>query len=126
MGGGSGCVKKASGYDAFFLRDLKPNVFKLQDLWMSEVGTKLDWPHGWDGRSLLVRKEFVDPLATRTFDTMLNVVRAKKKLLDFKSCEFVIVPNFKVCQGRVELETILAVHLFLVTACMAQHALEEM
>ena len=31
---------------------------------------------------------------------MLNVVREKEDLLDFRCYEFVIVPNSKVCQGR--------------------------
>jgi hypothetical protein len=48
----------------------------------------------------LVSREFVHPFATWTFDTALNVVGAKKELLDLRCCEFVIVPNSKVCWGR--------------------------
>jgi hypothetical protein len=51
----------------------------------------------------LVSREFVHPLASRTFDTTVNVVGAKKKLLDLRCCEFVVVPNSKVyrCRGAL-------------------------
>ena len=61
--GRSGCVKEASGRDALSLRELKANIFKLEDLQASEVGTKLDKPHGRDQRLFLVSGEFVDALA---------------------------------------------------------------
>ena len=49
--------------DALFLRKLEIVVFKLQDIRTNEVGTKFDRAHVRDRRSLLVNKEFVDPLA---------------------------------------------------------------
>ena len=65
--------------DALFLRELKAGVLKLKDFRTSEVGTNFDRPHGRDWRSFLVCGEFVDPLATGSFDTTFNVVWAKKK-----------------------------------------------
>ena len=47
----------------------------------------------------MVSRKFVDPLVMRTFDTTLNIVQALKELLNFRCCEFVIVPNSKICQG---------------------------
>ena len=41
---------------------------------MSEVSAKFDRPHVRDWRSFLVMREFFDPLATRAFNTMLNVI----------------------------------------------------
>jgi hypothetical protein len=61
-----------------FFRELKVGVFKRQDLRTSEVGTKLDMPHMQDWRSFLVCREFVDLLATGSFDTKVNVVGQKK------------------------------------------------
>ena len=57
---------------------------------MSDVSTKFDRPHGRDWRSFLVKREFVDPLTMKAYNTMLN----------FRYCEFVIIPNSKVCRGR--------------------------
>ena len=88
--GRSQCVEEASWHDAFFFRELKAGILKLQDLRTNEVGTKLDKLHGQDWRSFLVCREFVDPLATWFFDTTFNVVGAKK-LFDFRFCKFVIV-----------------------------------
>jgi hypothetical protein len=65
--------------DAFFFRKLKADILKIQDLWTSEVGTNLERPHGGgEWRSFLVCREFIDPFATRFFDTTFNVVGAKK------------------------------------------------
>jgi hypothetical protein len=44
----------------------------------------------------LVSREFVDSLATGSFDTTYNVVGAKF-FFDFRCCKFVIVPYSKVC-----------------------------
>jgi hypothetical protein len=62
--GKSGSIEEACGRDAFFLRELEAGVFNLQDFRTSEVGTKLDMPHGRDRMSFLVNREFVDSLAT--------------------------------------------------------------
>ena len=67
---------------------------------MNEVSAKFDKSHGRDCRSFLVMREFVDPLATRTLNTTFNVIWAKEEFLNFRCCEFVIVPNSKVCQGQ--------------------------
>ena len=50
---------------------------------MNEFSVKFNKPHGRDWRSFLVRRKFVDPLATKTFNTMLDIFWAKKKLLMF-------------------------------------------
>jgi hypothetical protein len=76
--GRSRCVEDATERDAFFFRELKVDILQLQDLRTSEVGTKLDKPHGRDWRSFLVCREYVDPLATWSFDTTFNVIGAKK------------------------------------------------
>ena len=67
---------------------------------MSEVSAKLDRPYERDLRSFLVSKEFINTLAMQALNTTLNVVQAKEKLLNFRCCELVIVPNSKVCRGR--------------------------
>ena len=42
-----------------------------------------------------------DLFVTRaTLKTMLNVVRTKKKLLNYRCCKFVKVPNSKLNRGR--------------------------
>ena len=124
----SRCVKEASWSDAFFLGELKAGVFKFKDIQTSEVSAKFDRPHGWDWRSFLVNREFVDPLATGALNTTFNVVRAKEEFLNFRCFEFVIIPNSKVCWGQDALAVgdDLAVHFFLVAVCIAQHALEEL
>ena len=46
---------------------------------------------------------------------------AKKELLDLRYCKLVLTSVYAGPGVLLELETILAVHLFLVTTCMAQH-----
>ena len=83
-----------------YFEELKANILKLQDLRTSEVGTKFERPHEPDWRSFLVCREFVNPLAVWSLHTTLNVATARKKLLDFRCCKFVIVPNSKVCRCK--------------------------
>lgn len=62
----------------FSVGGLKVDIFKFKDLQTSEVNAKLYRLHRQDWRSFLVMRNFINPFATKAFNTMLNVVWEKK------------------------------------------------
>lgn len=84
---GSIVVEETSWSDALLRWKLETCILKRHDLWASEISTKHDRLDGRNRRFVLTIRKRDDPLATRAFHTMLDVVRAEEKLLWFPSLE---------------------------------------